>query len=92
MSLVENFLDYVSEEIGSAATPALRQHLRDRDYRLVSYMEHDGRWVRDVYHPSRGFFRATGRDDGEALLGIMRQIWLVESLGDVQEAGAKSNE
>ena len=80
MNLQVRFADWVDLEIGSCAVPALRQHLRERDYRLFCFMEHRGRWQREVYHPSRGFFRAVGADDGEALLHILRQIWLVESL------------
>ncbi|MGH7162264.1 MAG: hypothetical protein ACREID_02170 [Planctomycetota bacterium] len=92
MALVDRFYDWVEGEIGSAALPAVRQHLRDRDYRLVSFTEHGGRCVRDVYHPERGFFRAAGRDDAEALLAILRQVWLVEALGGAQEAGSRTAE
>lgn len=80
MDLRDSFQEWLSLEIGSNAVPALRQYLRDRDYRLLSIVEHRSRWQRDVYHPVRGFFRAVGRDDQEALLGILRQIWLVDAL------------
>ena len=43
-------------------------------------MEHAGVCQYEVYHPSLGFYRATGGSDNEALLGILRQIWLVEAL------------
>ena len=80
MDLRDSFQEWLSLEIGSNAVPALRQYLRDRDYRLLSIVEHNSRWQRDVYHPARGFYRAIGRDDQEALLGILRQIWLVDAL------------
>ena len=80
MDLRDSFQEWLSLEIGSSAVPALRQYLRDRDYRLLSIVEHHSRWQRDVYHPARGFFRAIGTDDQEALLGILRQIWLVDAL------------
>jgi hypothetical protein len=80
MDLRDSFQEWLSLEIGSNAVPALRQYLRDRDYRLLSIVEHNSRWQRDVYHPDRGFYRAIGEDDQEALLGILRQIWLVDAL------------
>ncbi|MGQ0614973.1 MAG: hypothetical protein ACT4PV_14655 [Planctomycetaceae bacterium] len=83
MNLVKRFEDWVAEEVGSSALPALRRHLQERDYRLFSFTEHCGSWRRDVYHPQRGFFHAHGRNDADALLGILRQIWLVEALGPV---------
>jgi hypothetical protein len=79
MDLRVHFQHWLDEEIGSAAAPALRQHLIDRDYRLFSMIEHQGRWQWDVYHPLRGFFRGVGADDAEALQGVLRQIWLVEA-------------
>ena len=80
MDLRERFEDWVEAEVGSTAVPALRRHLRERGYRIYSYMEYAGRSTHEVYHPERGFYRATGRDDAEALLGILRQIWLVDAL------------
>jgi hypothetical protein len=80
MDLRDSFTQWLSLEIGSTAIPALRQYLRDRNYRLLSIVENSSRWQRDVYHPDRGFFRAIGSDDQEALLGILRQIWLVDAL------------
>lgn len=79
MALRDCFEDWLAAEIGSQAVPALCKYLRDRDYRLLALIEHTC-WQRDVYHPQRGFFRAIGRDDREALLGILRQVWLVDSL------------
>jgi hypothetical protein len=87
MVVDEGFRDHIASEIGSMALPALRQYLVDRDYRLASYTEDVGGFSRDVYHPERGLFRAAGEDDTEALLGILRQIWLVDGLGNAQEAG-----
>ncbi len=80
MDLRERFEEWVRAEVGSSATPALRHHLRVRDYRVYSTVVHAGRSQQEVYHPRRGFYRATGADEGEALLGILRQIWLVDSL------------
>ena len=80
MELWERFDTWLQREVGSKATPALRKHLEDRGYRLFSVVEHAGLCQREVYHPDRGFFRATGLDDQEALSGILRQIWLIDSL------------
>ena len=80
MELWERFDTWLQREVGSRATPALRQHLEDRGYRLFSVVEDAGLCQREVYHPDRGFFRATGLDDQEALSGILRQIWLIDSL------------
>jgi hypothetical protein len=80
MDLRLRFDIWVEECVGSAAAPALRQHLRTHDYRLYSRVEYAGRCTQEVYHPDRGFYRATGRNDAEALLGILRQIWLVDSI------------
>jgi hypothetical protein len=85
MTLARRFEAWVADEVGSATVPALRQHLKDRDYRVFSYVEYDGYRRADVYHPRRGFFHACGKDDADALLGVLRQIWLVESLAE--EAG-----
>ena len=78
MDLRERFARWLHVEVGSAAAPALRRHLVDEGYRLFSCMEHGDVCQREVYHPDRGFFRAVGRDDTEALRGILRQIWLVD--------------
>ncbi|MHC4136320.1 MAG: hypothetical protein ACYTDU_02675 [Planctomycetota bacterium] len=80
MELWDRFDAWVQREVGSKATPALRKHLEDRGYRLFSVVEYAGICQREVYHPDRGFFRATGVDDQEALSGILRQIWLIDSL------------
>ena len=56
MDLRDSFAEWLAHEIGSTAVPALRQYLRDRNYRLLSIVEHASRWQRDVYHPARGFF------------------------------------
>jgi hypothetical protein len=77
MELRERFKRWLRSEVGSSAAPALRRHLLDRGYRLFACMEHGGTCQREVYHPERGFFRAAGANDHEALLGILRQIWLV---------------
>ncbi len=80
MDLRMAFDIWVDEAIGSAAPPAVRQHLKERDYRLYSCVEHAGKILQEVYHPKRGFYRAVGRTDSEALLGILRQIWLVDAI------------
>ncbi len=80
MELKRRFRRWLDEEIGSAATPALRRHLGDHGYRLFSCVEHAGTVQQEVYHPDRGFYRAAGTGEAEALLGIMRQIWLVDAL------------
>jgi len=78
MKLSERFENWVEWEVGSTAIPAMHQHLRDHGYRLFSYMVHDSRWSYEVYHPLRGIFRATGATSQDALLAILRQVWLVE--------------
>ncbi len=80
MDLNARFVRWLDEQIGSVAAPALRKHLQDRDYRLYSCLEHGDTVQQEVYHPERGFYRARGRSTAEALLGIMRQIWLVDAL------------
>ena len=80
MELQERFAHWLRREIGSAAQAALRKHLVDRDYQLFSCYEHAGVYQREVYHADKGYFRATGEDDKQALLGILRQIWLIETL------------
>lgn len=87
MTFAARFRNWIGEEIGSNAVPAIRAHLEQRGYRLFSFMEHDGRWRRDVYHPEHGFFQAHGVEDCEALLRILCQIWLVESIATVPEQG-----
>jgi len=84
MELRERFARWLRKEVGSMAAPALHRHLRDRGFRPFACMEHAGTFQREIYHPELGFYRATGRDDHEALLGILRQVWLVDSL--LQEA------
>lgn len=78
---------WVDECVGSVAAPALRQHLKAHDYRLYSCVEHAGCCTQEVYHPDRGFYRATGRDDAEALLGILRQVWLVDAIAGATAPG-----
>lgn len=78
MELRRRFEHWLMAEVGSMAAPALRRHLLDRGYRLFSCMEHAGTCQREVYHAERGFFRASGETDHQALLGILRQIWLVD--------------
>ncbi|MHC4551026.1 MAG: hypothetical protein ACYTEZ_19930 [Planctomycetota bacterium] len=85
MALRDRFEKWLRREIGSGAKPALRKHLEDRQYRLFSRIEYAGVCQREVYHPDKGFFRAVGRDDQEALLGILRQIWLIDSLHTTPE-------
>jgi hypothetical protein len=80
MELRDRFAAWLRQEIGSTAVPALHRYLREHGFRLFACMEHAGTCQREVYHPDLGFYRATGRDDHEALLGILRQIWLVEAL------------
>ena len=86
MELQKRFRRWLGEEVGSSATPALRRHLRDHGYRLYSCVEHAGTVQQEVYHPGRGFYRAAGNGEAEALLGIMRQIWLVDALEVVDPA------
>ena len=81
MNLRQRFAFWLHAEVGSTAAPALRRHLVDGGYRLFSRTEHAGVCRCEVYHPERGFFRAIGTSDDEALTGIMRQIWLVEGFG-----------
>ncbi|MHC4958308.1 MAG: hypothetical protein ACYTGN_08015 [Planctomycetota bacterium] len=80
MDLQQTFGEWVADEIGSAAVPALKQYLADRGYRMLSYVEHAGDVQFDLYHPDRGFFRAVGNDPRQALAGILRQVWLIDSL------------
>jgi hypothetical protein len=80
MELRDSFATWLRREIGSTAVPALHRHLKERSFRLFACMEHAGTFQREVYHPALGFYRATGQSDHEALLGILRQIWLVDSL------------
>ncbi len=80
MELRDSFATWLRREIGSTAVPALHRHLDEHGFRLFACMEHAGTFQREVYHPALGFYRATGQSDHEALLGIMRQVWLVDSL------------
>ena len=49
---------------------------------MLSCVEYGGSVQLDLYHPARGFFRAVGRDNRQALAGILRQ-----SLAAVPEQG-----
>ena len=80
MNLKDGFAAWVEEEIGTLAPTALRQNLSDRGYRIYSGVDEIGRAVREVYHPVRGFFMGSGIDEAHALLGVLRQIWLIEDL------------
>ncbi len=92
MDLRERFDRWVEWEIGSSAPSALRRHLRDNGYRLFSCIEVDGCWNREVYHPRRGFYRASGWNEAQALLAILRQIWLTDSIDGVgSEVGPASD-
>jgi hypothetical protein len=85
MELKERFAAWLRREVGSSAAPALHRHLRDRGFRPFACLEHGGSFQREVYHPELGFYRATGSSDHEALLGILRQIWLVDALHQVRD-------
>jgi len=93
MDLRERFEGWLAREVRSSAAPVLRMHLLSRDYRLYSCTEYLGRILLEVYHPERGFFRATGRSHAEALRGVLRQIWLVDSLAGsaAPEIGPKAD-
>jgi len=80
MDLREGFAVWVEAEIGTVAPAALRQNLSDRGYRIYSGVDEHDRSVREVYHPTRGFFMGQGIDEAHALLGVLRQIWLIEDL------------
>ena len=80
MNLKEGFAAWVEAEIGTVAPAALRQNLADRGYRVYSGVDECERSVREVYHPLRGFFMGQGIDEAHALLGVLRQIWLIEDL------------
>jgi len=80
MDLREGFVTWIEAEIGSLASTALRSNLEDRGYRLYSGMDDDRGAVREAYHVDRGFFKARGMDETHALIGLLRQIWLVEAL------------
>ena len=64
----------------SVANALPKPGAKPRGFRLFACMEHAGTFQREVYHPALGFYRATGQSDHEALLGILRQVWLVDSL------------
>jgi len=85
MQLKGGFAAWVEAEIGTVAPTALKQNLSDRGYRMYSGIDEIGRAVREVYHPSRGFFMGSGIDEAHALLGVLRQIWLIEGLLPVAE-------
>jgi hypothetical protein len=80
MELRDSFATWLRQEVGSTAAPALLRHLTERGFRMFACMEHAGTCQREVFHPALGFYRATGGSDHEALLGILRQIWLVDAL------------
>ena len=80
MTLRGRFREWVADEVGSEAIPALREMLRIREYHLIGFTEQTGAWLSDVYHKKHGLFQAAGNSEAEALLGILRQVWLVESL------------
>jgi hypothetical protein len=80
MELRDSFAKWLRQEVGSTAVPALLRHLAERGFRMFSCMEHAGTCQREVFHSELGFYRATGESDHEALLGILRQIWLVDAL------------
>ena len=44
--------------------------------------------MREAYHVERGFFKARGIDETHALIGLLRQIWLVEALTPAPETEA----
>ena len=79
MEFQEPFEHWLWREVGSGAPLAWRKHLVDRHYQLFACYEHAGIYQREIYHPDKGFFRATGEDDRQALFGILRQIWLIEA-------------
>ena len=85
MSLREGFATWIEVEIGSLASTALRSNLEDRGYRLYSGMDDNRGSVREAYHPKRGFFKARGIDETHALIGLLRQIWLVDALTTTPE-------
>jgi hypothetical protein len=80
MKLTDGFTAWVEAEIGTIAPAALRQNLSDRGYRIYCGVDEIGRSVREIYHPVRGFFMGAGIDEAHALLGVLRQIWLIEDL------------
>lgn len=80
MKLTDGFAAWIEEEIGTIAPAALRQNLSDRGYRIYCGVDEIGRAVREIYHPVRGFFMGAGIDEAHALLGVLRQIWLIEDL------------
>jgi len=85
MDLREGFATFIEAEIGSLASTALRSNLEDRGYRLYSSMDDRQGAVREAWHVERGFFKARGIDETHALIGLLRQIWLVESLTPAPE-------
>jgi hypothetical protein len=70
MNLEDGFAAWVEDEIGTLAAAALRQNLSDRGYRIYSGIDEVGRAVREAYHP---------------VLGVLRQIWLIEDLMPAME-------
>ena len=80
MELRERFEQWLERAVGSAAIPALRRYLAGHGYKPFACVEHAGACQYEIYHPQLGFYRATGGSEHEALLGILRQIWLVQAL------------
>ena len=87
MSLRVRFDRWVEREIGSHAPLALREHLRQHDYRIFSCVEDESSCQHDVYHPDYGFFRATAENESEAFHQILMQIWLMDGLAPEREVG-----
>ena len=87
MSLRVRFDRWVEREIGSHAPPALREHLRQNNYRVFSSIEDESSCQHEVYHPDYGFFRAVADTDGEALHQILMQVWLMGGLLPEPEVG-----
>jgi hypothetical protein len=80
MEFQDGFATWVEAEIGTVAAAALKQNLSDRGYKIYSGVDEIGRSSREIYHPRRGFFMGQGIDEAHALLGVLRQIWLIEDL------------
>jgi len=85
MDLREGFARWIEVEIGSLASTALRANLEDRGYRIYSGVDDQRGAMREAYHSERGFFSARGMDETHALIGLLRQIWLIEALHPARE-------
>ncbi|MEM8882593.1 MAG: hypothetical protein AAGD14_00820 [Planctomycetota bacterium] len=90
MSVREGFARWIEAEIGSLAPAALRANLEDRGYRIFSGIDDQRGSVREAYHPERGFYKARGVDETHAYIGLLRQVWLVESFFVAPEVGPAS--